>query len=80
MVDLEFSPFQAVAGILLPILILIWKILSEEGSPALPSKQASFENGFKKEGRIFQRPPPEKILRNSRVDPFDPLLQGGQSV
>ena len=80
MVNLEFSLFQAVTGILLPILILIWKILSEEGSSALPSKQAPFENGFKKEGRVFQRPLPEEILRNSRVDPFDPLLHGGQSV
>jgi hypothetical protein len=60
---LELSFFQTIAGIFHPIfVILVRKILTEEGTPALHSKQTSFQNGLKKECNILQISLLEKVF------------------
>ena len=61
--DLKFPLNQPVARILHPVLIiLIRKILTEEGSPAFFSKQTPLQDGSNDEGHIVQTFLSKKIL------------------
>ena len=79
--DLKLSLVKPVAGISQPIgVILIWKILTEEGAPALPSEQTPLQDGLENEGCILQISFFEKVFQCGGINPFDPLLHGNQSI
>ena len=60
--------------------VLVRKILTVKGTPALPAQETPLQDRLQKKGSVFQIPLIEKVSQGGRVNSFDLLFQGGQAV